>query len=492
MTITHILILTVFALLAGWLVHGRWRIWSLMVGSLVVVFWLQPSSPIRHLDYWLSVVSILLTVFVWGVTCREPDVSPGQNRAAALVILAAVVLVGLLRYIEPLCCLTATRPPSLLQIILALGPAVAITAIPYFLHSSKRFLTTASIIVILALFIFLKTPSLTQAASAWLRLGIGQSTELASALDISWLGFSYLAFRLLHVLRDAQQGRLPALSLGEFVTYALFFPTVLAGPIDRVQRFLPELRNPVHTPPDNDPAHVTKKAAIPLPDYGNLAWGGQRILLGAFKKFVLADSLALVALNGQNAAQVDSGLWAWVLLYAYTLRIYFDFSGYTDIALGMGRLLGFKLPDNFDRPYIKANLTAFWNSWHITLAQWFRAYYFNPLTRYLRTRPEKLPSWLIILIGQFSTMLLIGLWHGITWNYAIWGVWHGLGLFIHNRWSEWTRPRLSNLEGRPGLKRTLQWSSWFLTFNYVALGWVWFALPDPGLAMQMFQRLAGF
>ncbi len=218
-----------------------------------------------------------------------------------------------------------------------------------------------------------------------------------------------------------------------------------------------------------------------------------RILSGAFKKFVLADGLALVALNSQNAAQIQSTSWAWVVLYAYALRIFFDFAGYTDIAIGLGRLAGFHLPENFERPYLKTNLTTFWNSWHMTLAQWFRSYYFNPLTRSLRGSKGKvaLPAWAIILICQLTTMLLIGLWHGITVNFAVWGLWHGVGLFIHNRWSEWMRPRSASLDNRPGLQRSLKFAGWLLTFNFVVLGWIWFALPSPGMAWNYFRLLAG-
>ncbi|MBN2147193.1 MAG: MBOAT family protein, partial [Anaerolineales bacterium] len=219
--------------------------------------------------------------------------------------------------------------------------------------------------------------------------------------------------------------------------------------------------------------------------------GGQRILTGIFRKFVLADTLALVALNATNAAQIQSAGWLWVLLYAYALRIYLDFSGYTDIAIGLGRLLGFHLPENFEHPYRKQNLTLFWNSWHITLAQWFRAYYFNPLTRALRTGRRRLSLPLIILIGQITTMLLIGLWHGFTWNFAIWGLWHGLGLFAHNRWSEFVRPHLAGAEHPSHLQRILQISGILLTFHYVTLGWVWFALPSVDLSLKTLLGLFG-
>jgi len=97
----------------------------------------------------------------------------------------------------------------------------------------------------------------------------------------------------------------------------------------------------------------------------------------------------------------------------------------------------------------------------------------------------------VILAGQVGTMVLIGLWHGVTWNFAAWGLWHGVGLFVHNRWLDWARPRLAGLAQRPRRQAALQVGGWFVTFHYVTLGWVWFALPDPGLAFQVFARLFG-
>ena len=192
-----------------------------------------------------------------------------------------------------------------------------------------------------------------------------------------------------------------------------------------------------------------------------------------------------------NALQAGSGAWLWVLLYAYALRIYFDFSGYTDIAIGLGRWLGIKLPENFDLPYLKSNLTGFWNSWHITLAQWFRSYFFNPLTRALRQARRPMSMWLIILLGQFGTMTLIGLWHGVTWNFLIWGAWHGLGLFVHNRWTEFRRGRISEPPLPAWTGRPLTFLGWFLTFNYVTLGWVWFALPRLDQSLAVMRKLFG-
>ena len=342
------------------------------------------------------------------------------------------------------------------------------------LAPGKKPVLAAGIALLIVLFLVLKTGPLAQAASAWLRQLTGQSAALARATDLRWLGFSYIAFRLLHTLRDRQSGRLPGLSLLEYANYVIFFPALTAGPIDRAERFTRDLKQP----------QADRREAL-------LA-GAERIAMGLFKKFALADTLALVALNEGSAQQAGSGGWLWVLLYAYALRIYFDFSGYTDIAIGLGRWLGVRLPENFDRPYLKTSLTAFWNSWHMTLAQWFRSYFFNPLTRALRQARRPLPVAAIVLLGQFGTMVLIGLWHGVTWNFLIWGTWHGLGLFVHNRWLEFVRQRtvvspLPVWTGRP-----LALLGWFLTFNYVTLGWVWFALPRPDQSWSVMHKLFGF
>jgi D-alanyl-lipoteichoic acid acyltransferase DltB (MBOAT superfamily) len=188
---------------------------------------------------------------------------------------------------------------------------------------------------------------------------------------------------------------------------------------------------------------------------------------------------------------VKSPIWLWVLLYAYSFRILLDFSGYTDIAIGMGMLTGITLPENFNQPYRQTDIGAFWNRWHITLAQWFRSYVFNPVTRFLRQGLLRRTPWLIILLTQSLTMLLIGLWHGVTWTFAAWGLWHALGLFIHNRWVDlqrrlkWTTPEYGLI---PTLRSGL---SAFVTFQFVSLGWVWFASPDLKTAVRTLMALFG-
>jgi D-alanyl-lipoteichoic acid acyltransferase DltB (MBOAT superfamily) len=484
MTFPNILGFAIISLLAG--VWPRARAGLVLLASLLALYWMQPAVPIRNLDFWLPTASIGISACVWIITFRKkenpdraesiqkrflPKFVIGENQITILVLLGVILAVAFSRYLNLSAYLTPTTPPEigpvLIGMILLLALMAGLSA-----GSGRRWVAPLGILVLLGIFLVLKTDFLAQAAAGLLRRATGQSVALASALDIRWLGFSYLAFRQIHALRDRMTGRLPECSLREFMTYSVFFPAIASGPIDRLERFLPDLRS---------------KAALAAPV---LLAGGERIAWGIFKKFVIADTLAIVALSAVNASQIRSPIWMWVVLYAYAFRIYFDFSGYIDIALGLGRWMGFTLPENFNRPYLQPNLTAFWNSWHITLAQWFRSYFFNPLTRALRSS-RKLPIGAVILIGQLATMILIGLWHGVNWNFALWGLWHGAGLFVHSRWAEWSRDRVARLESRPGLKKAYTALSTLATFHFVVLGWVWFALPSVASSGMVFLRLFG-
>jgi D-alanyl-lipoteichoic acid acyltransferase DltB (MBOAT superfamily) len=247
----------------------------------------------------------------------------------------------------------------------------------------------------------------------------------------------------------------------------------VAGPIDRIERFNRDLNNPV-----------------PL-GRGDWVQAGSRFFLGLFKKFVIADTLAWIALNDIFAQQIHSPAWIWFLLYSYSLRIYFDFSGYTDMAIGLARVLGVCLPENFAAPYLKPNLTQFWNSWHMTLTQWFRSYFFNPLTRAFRQNKQSIPTYLVLFIVQISTMVLIGLWHGITIGFVLWGLWHGIGLFLQNRWSDFVKNRMPVWGQTQTAQIILQFSNTFLTFNFVSLGWLFFMLSDPAQVWKTMAILFG-
>ncbi len=154
-------------------------------------------------------------------------------------------------------------------------------------------------------------------------------------------------------------------------------------------------------------------------------------------------------------------------------------------------MLGIKLPENFASPYLKPNLTQFWNNWHMTLTQWFRAYFFNPITRWLRSWQKPMSIPMMILLTQVATMLLIGFWHGVTWNFTLWGLWHGLGLFIHNRWNDMTKAKAAAWATTPVKQAALNLSGILLTFHYVAIGWIFFALSSPITSWQVIQKLFG-
>ena len=469
MTLVYILVFVVVA--GGLSLVRRWRggLPLMLSASALAVYALQPALPVRGLDFWLPTITLGLTVLGWVLTTPNEQRAWRANWPAAAILGGIVLALGLTQFLGFSLPLTASRPPQTFQILIAMAILVGAGFLLWRFTKPGKLLLNAGFVFIILLFVLLKVPVLAEWASKVLRGWNGQSTELAAALDIRWLGFSYIAFRLLHTLRDRQNGRLPAVSLMEYVVYVVFFPALAAGPIDRIERFVGDLRRP---------------AALTAGDY---AEAGKRLVLGLFKKFAIADALGLVALNASNAMQVRTAGWGWLLLYAYTFQIYFDFSGYTDIAIGLGRLLGIRLPENFKAPYLKPNLTQFWNNWHMTLTQWFRAYFFNPVTRALRSGKKPLPIPQIIFITQIATMVMIGFWHGVTWNFMLWGLWHGLGLFIHNRWSEWTKMRFATLPLR--WQQVLNAGGVLLTFHFVAIGWVFFALPSPVVSLRFFQVL---
>ena len=470
MGLTQILASIFAALLVGMLTRGSTRLFSLLALSVLAAYWFQPAVPFRSFDFWIPSLSITLVVLTWFLISQPGAWRTRQNIIGLAVIAGMVILVDLTRYISTEPTITTSTPPRLLLVVGFLILIVVVVSLATVLSRRFTLILALAIILLIATLVLLKSPFLTLQASIILRTLTNRPTDTASALDLRWLGFSYISFRLIHVLRDKQLGRLPELSLPEFATYVVFFPSLSAGPIDRAERFAGDLRN---------------EAAL-TQDETFIA--GQRILIGLFKKFVLADALALIALNDALAVQVRTAGWMWIVLYAYAFQIYFDFSGYTDIAIGIARLVGIKLPENFASPYTRSNLTQFWKSWHMTLTQWIRSYFFNPFNRWIRGY-KSLPAWTMLLMGQLATMLLIGLWHGITVNFVIWGAWHGLGLFLQNRWSDFAKTRFTITN--PRLQTVLSVAGILFTFHFVVLGWIFFALSNPSLSWNVLLALSG-
>ncbi len=480
-----IALFVVGALLYAALLPKRWRGWALMIGSVVLIYRLQPPLPIRYSDFILPTTTLALTVACWWFT-RDPAVdNSSEDRISFALIAGLVVLMSLMRFIDADYRLTPSRPPDPLLVVVALalvalivlGASLLVNWLSATRPRARRRSLTVLMLLILLLFVALKSePLATEVSRAW-RGGTGQDTTLATFVDLNWLGFSYVAFRLIHTLRDRQTGLLPALSLREYVTYVIFAPAYTAGPIDRAERFTEDLRA------------LPEKIGL---DGARFSEGLTRIAIGAFKKFVLADTLAMgMALNPVNAAQAQSVPALWLLLYGYALRLYFDFGGYSDVAIGIGILFGIKLPENFLRPYLRTNITVFWQSWHATLSAWARSYIFSPLSRWLLVRKPKPSPTLIVLATQTATMVTIGLWHGISLNFLVWGIWHGVGLFVHKKWTDRTRKWYRGLNDKPAQKWAWTLVGWFITFHFVVLGWVWFALPSLDQSLHVLGGLFG-
>jgi alginate O-acetyltransferase complex protein AlgI len=473
MSLLNILILIAAALVIRLVFPGKLRRWAMLVASVLAIYWLQSALPIRGMDFWFPTATLGLTLLSWGLTAEKDQLEDRRNWLAAGLALGTVLLIALTRFVSLEGVLTPTRPPQFYLVVIALLLLLGLTIVLVRFFKTTGGILSLGILMLILIFIVLKNPLLSMFSSIGLRQLMSQDPALAKATDLGWLGFSYVAFRLLHTLIDRMNGRLKDIKLGEYLIYTIFFPAFLAGPLDRLQRFRKDLEDPE-----------------PL-DAGELKESWARLAKGLFRKFILADSLAFIAISAANVTQTESAGWLWLMLTAYSFQLFLDFAGYTDIAIGSGLLLGFRLPENFNQPYRQPNLTLFWNNWHMTLTQWIRGYFFNPITRALR-RKRNLPAPLILFITQMSTMIMIGLWHGVTANFVIWGAWHGLGLFIHNRWSSFIGPKLANVkEEMPWLEKAFDLGGVALTFIFVSLGWVWFALPTTHLAIQTFGKLFG-
>jgi alginate O-acetyltransferase complex protein AlgI len=254
------------------------------------------------------------------------------------------------------------------------------------------------------------------------------------------LGISFYTFHSISYVIDTYRGaRPPTDSLSDFALYVAFFPQLISGPITRWGFFGPQL----------DRARRVRFEHLE----------GALLLLGTglLKKVVFADSLGAFVDTVYGDPIRSARIEIWLALYAYAFQIYFDFSGYTDIAWGVAGLLGFALPENFRHPYVSESPSEFWRRWHISLSTWLRDYLYIPLggNRLGRTRTY---------VNLLVTMLLGGLWHGAAWTFVAWGGFHGGWLAVHR----------AIVERRPGPPRTPRWLRRLVTFHLVTFGWVLF------------------
>ena len=364
----------------------------------------------------------------------------GDRRTRKAVLLSGTIVLGVLLSLRHV----PARRFSALVFLLSIGLVFAVFRAATSKNRERNCrLGVAALLLILA---GLKWP--------WLQRTVYAALHVPDKFLLSlgaWLGASYVLFRLIHVLLESRRPGFPVSSFSDLLLYVLFPSTLVAGPIDRFPRF-------------------RGNEEYRKPEFGDVAEGGRRIVVGIFKKFAVADFLGGLPLDLPHAGLSTPRMWA--SLYIFGFQLFFDFAGYSDIAIGAGRLVGFSIPENFDFPYLRENLTRFWQSWHITLSGWMRDYLFFPLGRLLRRRVPELPASAGVLGCQTVTMVAIGLWHGLDGAFAAWGVWHAAGLFAHWKWAQVRRGRPG---ARPGLPRLAARAvSVALTFQFVMVGWVFF------------------
>ncbi len=274
------------------------------------------------------------------------------------------------------------------------------------------------------------------------------------------VGISFYTFQTMSYTIDIYRGRLaPTKNLLSFAVFVAFFPQLVAGPIERAKHLLPQFE--------------VRRSAVGWQQVGS---GLYLILLGLFKKVVLADSVAPIV--EEAFAGADSAGWIQLLIgvYAFSLQIYGDFSGYSSIARGSARLLGIDLMVNFNQPYLSRNITQFWRTWHISLSTWLRDYLYISLGG---NRGTRLATYRNLMI----TMLLGGLWHGPSWEFVIWGGLHGLYLIAHRRL------RHAHEGGENDAPKLRDAPAIVATFHLVALAWVFFRAPDLTQALEYLDGL---
>lgn len=287
------------------------------------------------------------------------------------------------------------------------------------------------------------------------------------------LGISFYTFLSISYTIDVYRREfVPIRNFVHYLTYVIFWPHMIAGPILRAHELIPQLTEP------------------PRPSGDQVAEALRTILFGLFLKVALADNLAPIVDEAfAMSPKLLGGLDVWTMAFAFGLQIYFDFAGYSMIAIGSAGLLGVAFPDNFNWPYLATSPREFWRRWHITLSSWIRDYLYLPLSglkapshstggidiQFVTSR-----SFLRITAALFFTWFIMGLWHGAMWNFALWGLWHATFIFAYRALSPY-------LPENPGPLGSL--AGWGLTLSIAMLGWIPFRSPDVATTFALYGRL---
>jgi D-alanyl-lipoteichoic acid acyltransferase DltB (MBOAT superfamily) len=287
---------------------------------------------------------------------------------------------------------------------------------------------------------------------------VGVDTPVRHLNIILPVGISFYTFQTMSYTLDIYRRQLkPTRSFLDFAAFVSFFPQLVAGPIERAAKLLPQIEQP----------RTIRR--------GDMESGAWLVVWGLFKKCVVADNLA-VLVDGVFGAETATGAAALLALYAFAFQIYCDFSGYSDIARGLARWMGIELMLNFNNPYFAVNPKEFWARWHISLSSWLRDYLYISLGGNRRGRGRRYANLAL-------TMLLGGLWHGAAWTFVVWGAFHGLLLVVYHAWASRFAPKGGADSGR------WVWLRRILLFHLVCLGWLFFRAESLGQAGALLQQI---
>lgn len=280
----------------------------------------------------------------------------------------------------------------------------------------------------------------------------GQTFDWAMEKIILPIGISFYNFQAMSYIIDIYRKEIePSRSFIDFCAYKALFPQLIAGPVLRFSDLAGQFYERTHT-------------------LDKFNYGAMRFFTGLAKKVIIADSVAVIAdamFSIKNPTFVES----WLGAIAYTIQLYFDFSGYSAMAIGLGMMMGFRFVENFDAPYASSNITEFWRRWHISLSTWLRDYLYISLGGN-RKGPSR------TYLNLLATMLLGGMWHGANWTFLLWGVWHGALLAVE---------RFLKI----GPKSPFRYSTWMITLLLIVIGWVPFRAENLTVAFDMLSGMAG-
>ena len=314
-------------------------------------------------------------------------------------------------------------------------------------HQKKNILTLGIVLNLLLLGYFKYMDFFIENINSLLNTQI-ELLDLAIPLAISFFTFQQISY-----LIDSYRGETKEYNFLNYALFVTFFPQLIAGPIVHHKEMMPQFAN-------QNNKHI---------NYKNISMGFFIFSIGLFKKVIIADTFAVWASNGFDVAETLNLLEAWITSLSYTFQLYFDFSGYTDMAIGIALLFNIKLPINFNSPYKALNIQEFWRRWHITLSRFLKDYIYIPLGG---NRKGELRTYTNLM----GTFILGGLWHGAGWTFIFWGFLHGLALVIHRAWSSM------------GFK-LWSWLGWVITFNFINISWVFFRAKEWDDAIKVLSSM---